>query len=56
MLHQIRHMVGAAVAVARDIFPLTWVEACLCASARAYMPLAPPHVCSFTCPLLLVLT
>ena len=44
MLHQIRHMVGAAVGVSRGLLPLVWVEACLRAPARAYMPLAPAHV------------
>ncbi|BDA49208.1 probable tRNA pseudouridine synthase 1 at N-terminal half [Coccomyxa sp. Obi] len=44
MLHQIRHMVGAAVAVARGAVPLAWVEACLHSPSRAIMPLAPPHV------------
>lgn len=44
MLHQIRHMVGAAVGVARGIFPLAWVEACLAPPVRAYMPLAPAPV------------
>ena len=44
MLHQIRHMVGAAVAVARRAIPLEFVEACLRSPSRAIMPLAPPHV------------
>jgi len=44
MLHQIRHMVGAAVAVARGIFPIEFVEASLLKPARSYMPLAPAPV------------
>ena len=44
MLHQIRHMVGAAVAVARGILPLEFVEASLLKPARSYMPLAPAPV------------
>lgn len=51
MLHQIRHMVGAAVAVARGVLPLAFVEACLRAPSRAALPLAPPHVRSFSCSL-----
>ncbi len=56
MLHQIRHMVGAAVAAARGIIPLAWVQACLCAPARAYMPLAPapvrpPSLLPSSCPI-----
>ncbi|KAK9808215.1 hypothetical protein WJX73_009839 [Symbiochloris irregularis] len=52
MLHQIRHMVGAAVAVARGIIPLAFVRASLSAPARANFPLAPSEVlvlagCSF---------
>ena len=43
MLHQIRHMVGAAVAVARGALPLGAVAAALCAPARVALPLAPPH-------------
>ncbi|EIE24783.1 pseudouridine synthase [Coccomyxa subellipsoidea C-169] len=44
MLHQIRHMIGAAVAVARGTIPLDYVEGCLRSPSRAIMPLAPPHV------------
>ena len=44
MLHQIRHMVGAAVSVARGLYPLDFVEASLLKPARAYMPLAPASV------------
>lgn len=41
MLHQIRHMVGAAAAVALGIIPLELVEASLSAPARVNLPLAP---------------
>ena len=44
MLHQIRHMVGAAVAVARGILPLEFVKTSLLKPARSYMPLAPAPV------------
>lgn len=44
MLYQIRHMIGAAVAVARGILPLEFVEASLLKPARSYMPLAPAPV------------
>ena len=44
MLHQIRHMVGAAVTVARGLCPLEFVEASLLKPARSYMPLAPASV------------
>ena len=44
MLYQIRHMVGAAVAVARGDLPLEYVAASLCAPARAILPLAPAEV------------
>ena len=45
MLYQIRHMLGAAVAVARGDLPLEFVSASLCAPARAVLPLAPAQVC-----------
>lgn len=41
MLHQIRHMVGAATAVALGIIPLELVQASLAAPARVNLPLAP---------------
>jgi tRNA pseudouridine38-40 synthase len=41
MLHQIRHMVGAATAVALGIIPLELLEASLSAPARINLPLAP---------------
>ncbi|KAL0039788.1 hypothetical protein WJX77_008016 [Trebouxia sp. C0004] len=44
MLYQIRHMLGAAVAVARGDLPLDFVSASLCAPARAVLPLAPAQV------------
>ena len=44
MLYQIRHMIGAAVAVARGVLPLEFVEASLLKPARSYMPLAPAPV------------
>ena len=44
MLHQIRHLVGAAVAVARGTLPLAFVAASLLKPARSYMPLAPAPV------------
>lgn len=47
MLHQIRHMLGAAVAVARHDLPLDFVSASLCAPARAVLPLAPAQVSLF---------
>lgn len=41
---QIRHMVGAAVAVARNIIPLDFVRAALCPPARTDFPMAPAQV------------
>ena len=39
----VRHMVGAAVAVALGRFPLSFVAASLEVPARCSLPLAPPH-------------
>mmetsp|Transcript_8991 Transcript_8991/g.27292 ORF Transcript_8991/g.27292 Transcript_8991/m.27292 type:complete len:316 (-) Transcript_8991:513-1460(-) len=52
MLHQIRHMVGAAVAVAHGVLPLTLMYALLAPGSRGNVPRAPPHClllsdCSF---------
>ncbi|KAK9814106.1 hypothetical protein WJX72_000771 [[Myrmecia] bisecta] len=44
MLHQIRHMVGTAVAYARGHIPWGFVEASLSAPARTRMPFAPAEV------------
>ncbi|KAK9846471.1 hypothetical protein WJX81_004698 [Elliptochloris bilobata] len=44
MLHQIRHMIGAAVLVARGQAPLAWLRAVLTQPARSHVPLAPPQV------------
>ena len=41
MLHQVRHMVGGAMAVARGDMPMAWLEAALSVPARTSMPLAP---------------
>ncbi len=52
MLHQIRHMIGGALAVARGSLPLPLLRASLAAHARVNVPRAPPHTlvlsdCSF---------
>lgn len=44
MLHQIRHMIGAALSVALGAVPLQYIEASLCWAARTYHPLAPASV------------
>ncbi|GIL48336.1 hypothetical protein Vafri_4612 [Volvox africanus] len=43
MLHQIRHMIGGAVAVARGSIPLQLLRASLAGHARVTVPRAPPH-------------
>ncbi len=43
MLHQIRHMIGAAAAVARGVLPLELLLASLARAARVSTPRAPPH-------------
>ena len=43
MLHQIRNMVGAAVAVTRGIISKDLLEVMLSAPARITVPRAPPH-------------
>lgn len=48
MLHQIRHMVGAAAAVARGSLPLELLEASLATPARVNLPLAPPSTLMLT--------
>ena len=49
MLHQIRHMVGAAVLVARGQVPLAWLRAVLTLPARSHVPLAPPQARAALC-------
>ncbi|KAI3430436.1 hypothetical protein D9Q98_005031 [Chlorella vulgaris] len=48
MLHQIRHMVGLAVAVARGSVPLEILHASLATPARINTPLAPPSTLVLT--------
>ena len=48
MLHQIRHMIGAALAVARGVLPVGAVAAALTPPARVGLPLAPPHALVLT--------
>lgn len=48
MLHQIRHMVAAAVAVARGALPVELLEASLATPARVNLPLAPPSTLMLT--------
>ena len=43
MLHQIRHMIGAGVAVARKLISLSVLEASLKACIRIHLPLALPQ-------------
>ncbi|GLC40018.1 hypothetical protein PLESTB_001520100 [Pleodorina starrii] len=43
MLHQIRHMIGGALMVARGSLPLPLLRASLAGSARVTVPRAPPH-------------
>ncbi len=43
MLHQIRHMIGGAAAVARGIMPAELLPASLTAPVRVTIPRAPPH-------------
>jgi tRNA pseudouridine38-40 synthase len=43
MLHQIRNMIGAAVAVARGIMPADLLAVALSAPGRVPVPRAPPH-------------
>lgn len=48
MLHQIRHMIGVALAVARGVLPVGAVAAALTPPARVGLPLAPPHALVLT--------
>ncbi|KXZ42898.1 hypothetical protein GPECTOR_112g268 [Gonium pectorale] len=43
MLHQIRHMIGGALAVARGMLPLPLLRASLAGHSRVTVPRAPPH-------------
>eukprot|EP00775_Hariotina_reticulata_P003564 gene3564-3832_t len=43
MLHQIRHMVGCAVAIVRGIMPKGLLDVSLSAPGRVTLPRAPPH-------------
>jgi len=43
MIHQIRYMVGAAVAVANSVISLEYLRSSMCIPARVRMPRAPPH-------------
>ncbi|KAL6749842.1 hypothetical protein V8C86DRAFT_2832298 [Haematococcus lacustris] len=43
MIHHIRHMIGAAVAVALNLIPQEVLVASLTAPARVSLPRAPPH-------------
>lgn len=42
MLHQIRHMIGAAIAVTLERFPVEAITASMAKPARINLPLAPP--------------
>ncbi|KAL4422713.1 hypothetical protein ABPG75_008910 [Micractinium tetrahymenae] len=48
MLHQIRHMVATAAAVARGSLPIELLEASLATPARVNLPLAPPSTLMLT--------
>ena len=47
MVHQIRHMVSAAAAVAAGKLPLAFAEAALNPNARAVFALAPAQACYY---------